>query len=356
MLKAQEIPTSFEGVVLYETGQNVHFLEDIRIPPLKPGQALVKMHYAGVCHSQLMEVRGERGEDKYLPHLLGHEGTGTVVQASPEVTKVQAGDEVILGWIKGEGIDAGGSVFQDAQGNTINAGAVTTFSTYTVVSENRLVRKPPNTPMDLAVLYGCALPTGAGLVLNELKPRENASIAFVGLGGIGISALMAAHQFKPKALIAIDVEESKLVLAKELGATHVFKSDDADLISKIRTSTDGEGVDYAVEAAGRVNTIELAFDLIKRQTGQLIFASHTKAGGKIKIDPFELICGKSIRGTWGGNSKPDYDIPLLDKMYCEGKLKLDLLLSHKYKLNEVNDALNDLEARKIVRALLEINT
>jgi S-(hydroxymethyl)glutathione dehydrogenase/alcohol dehydrogenase len=118
--------------------------------------------------------------------------------------------------------------------------------------------------------------------------------------------------------------------------------------------TGGKGVDYVVEAAGLVKTIELGFRLIKRGGGELIFASHPAAGEHISIDPFELICGKSIRGTWGGGSKPDRDIPLLDQMYAQGKLKLEPLLSHTYPLDEINTALDDLENRRIVRALLVI--
>ena len=350
-----QIPHTFKGAVLVETGKNIEIIENIKIPELKRGQVLVKISYAGVCHSQLMEVRGMRGHDAYLPHLLGHEAVGNVVKTGDDVTKVNTGDEVILGWIKGDGIDAGGCVYEGPKGEKINSGAVTAFSEYAVISENRLVKKPPNTPSKLAVLYGCALPTGAGLVFNELYPQKNANIAVIGLGGIGLSALMACSEFSPKNLIAIDIEDNKLELAKELGATHVMRSDDPDLISKVKDITDGKGVDYAAEAVGHVSTIELGFDLIKRGGGKLIFASHPKNGDKISIDPFELICGKTIFGTWGGGSNPDKDIPILDAMYAKGSLKLESLLSHSYKLEDINQALNDLEQRKIVRALLVID-
>ncbi len=346
---------NLKAAILVKTGHDVKIEVGIGLPELKTGQVLVKIHYAGVCHSQLMEARGARGEDAYLPHFFGHEGTATIVETGPDVTKVKPGDKVILGWIKASGIDGGPTQYTGPNGEIINSGAVTTFSSYSVISENRLVLKPPNTPMDLAVLYGCALPTGAGLVFNELKPQEQSKIAIVGLGGIGLSALMAAKQFAPKQLIAIDIEDQKLALSKELGATHCIKADAGDLVEQVYSLTDGQGVDYAVEAAGLVKTIELGFDLIKRNGGELIFASHPKAGDKISIDPFELICGKSIRGTWGGSSSPDKDIPLLDEMYAQGKLNLEPLLSHRYPLEHINQALNDLESRKIVRALLEIS-
>ena len=317
---------------------------------------MVKIRYAGLCQSQLMEISGQRGEDPYLPHFLGHEGAGEVVQVGEGVSKVRSGDKVVLGWIKGKGLEGGASVYRSADGISINAGPVTTFSEYAVVSENRLVPRPPNTPEDLSVLYGCALPTGAGLVLNQLKPAPNANIAIVGLGGIGLSALMACKIFKPKNLVAIDLKEEKLTLAKNLGANHTFKADDGELARKVSDLVNKEGMDYVVEAAGLTKTIELGFSLIKRGGGELIFASHPKMGEKIKIDPYELICGKSIRGTWGGGSLPDRDIPLLDRLYGEGKLKLELLLNTRYHLKEINQAFEHLKSCTAGRILLETSS
>lgn len=347
-------PQSFKAAVLVQTGQDIKIIEGIAAPMLAIGQILVKLHYAGLCHSQLMEARGYRGVDAYLPHFFGHEGVGEVVYLGEGVTKVKVGDHVILGWIKGEGLDGGPCQYIGPSQEVINSGAVTTFSEFAVVSENRLVLKPPHTPADLAVLYGCALPTGAGLVFNELKPKFGAHVAVIGLGGIGISSLMALKEFNPETLIAIDIEQDKLDLALKMGATHSIKADHPDLKQQVKNITNGKNLDYAIEAAGLVKTIELGFDLIKRGGGELIFASHPEAGKTIKLDPFEFICGKSIRGTWGGGSKPDRDIPLLDKMYGAGKLNLEPLLSHRYSLDDINEALLDLENRKIVRALIKI--
>ena len=157
-------------------------------PPLA-GQVLVKVLFSGVCRSQLMEVQGKRGTDPWLPHLLGHEGSGIVEAIGAGVSKVRPGDAVILTWIKGEGLDAPGGFFQ-RNGERINAGPVTTFSDYTVVSENRLVHKPPGLDFDLAVLFGCALPTGGGMVMNELDVGPGSTAIVLGLGGVGLSALM----------------------------------------------------------------------------------------------------------------------------------------------------------------------
>lgn len=349
-----KIPTTIRGAVLTEIGKPLKIIDGIKIPDLKTGQVLVKIKFAGICHSQLMEVQGLRGEDRFLPHLLGHEGVGEVVKVGEGVHKVVQGDKVVLGWIKGEGLEGGSCQYLCSDGTIINSGAVTTFSDYAVVSENRLIRKPLNTPDDLSVLYGCALQTGAGIVINELKPKANKNSIVLGLGGIGMAALMILRNQSPQNLIAIDIEEHKLKMAEEFGATHTFYSDDKQLVDKVFEVTSNNGADYAIEAAGYVETIELGFELIKRNGGQLIFASHPEAGKKIKIDPFELISGKTIRGSWGGKSQPDKDVPLLDSLYQKGDLKLDRILSHRYKLDDINLAFSDLKKRKIVRALIEM--
>lgn len=346
--------TFIKSAVLNKIGSPLLIVKDIQHEPLKEGQLLIKIKYAGLCHSQLMEVKGHRGEDKYLPHMLGHEGVGIVVQIGPGVKKFKVGDDVVLGWIVGDGLDGGPSKYSSATLGTINAGAVTAFSDFAVISENRLYKKPANTPDHLAVLYGCALPTGVGLVINDMQPVAGASIAVLGLGGIGLSALMACQEYKPSNLIAIDVEENKLNLARKLGATATVNADRENIFERISSLTDGVGCDYCVEAAGQVSTIELGFSLIRRNGGELIFASHPKAGDKIKIDPFELICGKTIRGSWGGASTPDRDIEIMGNMYERGILKLEKLISHRYSLDDINIALKDLDNRKIVRALIDI--
>ena len=147
------IPTHMKAAVLWECGKPLSIVSGVEIPKLMSGQVLVKMAYSGVCRSQLMEVEGKRGEDKYLPHLLGHEGCGKVVHTAADVTKVSSDDWVILGWIKGEGINADGAKYKLGD-KIINSGGVTTFSTYTIVSENRIVPLPKGLPRDISVLFG----------------------------------------------------------------------------------------------------------------------------------------------------------------------------------------------------------
>ena len=351
MKSTNNIPKIMRAAVLWNTGEPLIIEENITIPSLERGQILVKMSFSGVCRSQLMEVRGYRGKDKYLPHLLGHEGCGQVVAVGNGISKVNVGDWAILGWIKGNGLDAKGAIY-NAGNQRINSGPVTTFSSYTVVSENRVVKLPSNLPKDVAVLFGCALPTGAGIILNEVKPKKNSTIAIIGLGGIGLSALIACQNFSLKKIIAVDISNQKLKLAKDFGANYIINSENEDVEERIKKITNDRGVDYSIESAGTTQTIENAFKLVRNNGGKCFFASHPKANEKIKLDPFDLISGKNIFGSWGGASRPDIDVPLLANMYSEGKLPLEKLITKKYSLDEINLALNDLENNRVFRPLI----
>jgi len=341
-----------KAAVLYEIGKPLEIIQNLQVPPLKKGQVHVAVEYSGVCHSQLMEITGGRGEDKYLPHMLGHEGFGKVLAVGDGVTKVSPGDEVIIGWIKGEGLDAPGGLYEH-NGHIINSGSATTLADETIVAENRVVKLPTGFPPNLAALLGCALPTGLGLVFNEINPTEGSSIAVFGLGGIGLSALVAAKLSSPKHLIAIDVEESKLAIARELGATHTINSNESDPLEIIKSIT-GTGVDYSLEAAGSVHVIEQAFESVKENGGLCVFASHPRSEERIKLDPFSFHKGKQIKGSWGGSSFPDRDIPKFANLYTEGKIDLSSFISKEYFLDEINIALDDLQARKLVRALIKV--
>ncbi|OHU87557.1 MULTISPECIES: zinc-binding dehydrogenase [Pseudoalteromonas] len=342
-----------KAAVLFKTGELLTLVDNLVAPELISGQVKVDIIYTGLCHSQLMEVKGLRGEDKYLPHLLGHEAVAKVKEIGPQVTKVQVGDIVVLGWIKGEGLDAPGGIYS-YQGTKINAGGVTTFSQESIVSENRVVKLPAGIPYKLAILLGCALPTGAGLVLNQLKPQHNAKIAVFGLGGIGLSALITARLFKPNMLIAVDIEPKKLELAGALGATHCINAQDENYLEQIVELTQG-GCDYTIEAGGTCSSIEDAFTAVKEHGGQCIFASHPEEGATIQLEPHAFHRGKQIMGSWGGSSHPDTDIPKLVELYNEHKLPFEKLLSDSYSLDEINQALQDLDERKITRALIAVN-
>ena len=338
-----------KAAVLFGTNATLQ-VKNIEIPSLLEGQVLVKILFSGVCRSQLMEVRGARGEDPWLPHLLGHEGSGIVVEVGKGVTKVKPSDEVILGWVKGEGMDAPGAQYKNGD-QIINSGRVTTFCNYSVVSESRIVKKPIDLPFDEAVLFGCALPTGAGMAINEIAPTINESVLVLGLGGIGLSALMALKAQGVQNLIAVDIYEDKLEMAKKLGVEHCLNTADKNFPILINDITNG-GADYCIESAGRALTIELGFSLIKSGGGKLLFASHPPEGESISLIPHELIAGKQIAGSWGGATQPDKDIPRMFELFKKAKIPLDTLLTKRYKLEEINEALNDLESGKVFRPLI----
>ena len=178
------------SAILVELGKPL-IIDEIEIPKLKPGQVLVEIAYSGVCHTQVLECRGKRGADNYLPHCLGHEAGGIVREIGSNVQKVRPDDRVILSWIKGSGIDAPGSVY-NWNGSNVNAGAITTFSEYSVISENRITLIPDELTLQQAALLGCAVPTGVGSVFNTAQARPGQSIVIYGMGGVGLCAVNAA--------------------------------------------------------------------------------------------------------------------------------------------------------------------
>ncbi|MCO7190045.1 MULTISPECIES: zinc-binding dehydrogenase [unclassified Pseudoalteromonas] len=344
------IPDHFNAAVLTELNKDLQ-IKKLKVPELRTGQVLVKLTRAGLCRSQLMEARGHRGEDKYLPHLLGHEGVGNIVATGPGIAKVKVGDRVILGWLKGSGIDAGGTVFSSQDGETINGGPVTTFSEYTVVSENRITQCPDDINDDMAVLLGCALPTGAGIVLNQVQPSHEQTVLLIGLGGIGLSALLMLKHFRPKHVVVIDTNPEKVRIAMALGADHGYVLHD-DIQSEIAANFP-QGFDFAIECAGHTSSIEMAFELI-HNAGKCIFASHPPNGEKIQLDPHALICGKRIEGSWGGGSNPDRDLVKIGRIIQELDFPMEVFISHQYTLSEINNALNDLENNQVVRAVIDL--
>ena len=356
MVSLNPIKLEMKAAVLLGLNEPLSVISGVEYSIPSRGQVLVKLAYSGVCRSQLMEIRGGRGPDAYLPHLLGHEGSGKVIEVGEGVSKVSPGDLVVLGWIKGSGLESGGVQYNcNNLSQKINAGGVTTFNEYALVSENRVVPLPAGVPLDIAVLFGCAVPTGAGIITNDIQPIAGSSLAVFGLGGIGMSALMATMLFKCEKVVAVDVSSDKLALAGSFGATHTIDASINDPVSEIRALTGGLGVDYAVEASGQVKVIEQAFASTRRDGGECVFASHPEHGTTISIDPYELICGKKIRGSWGGNSNPDRDIPMFAQLYLEGKLPLEKLITKRYLLEEINEALDDLEHLRVGRPLIEID-
>jgi S-(hydroxymethyl)glutathione dehydrogenase/alcohol dehydrogenase len=341
------------AAVLVELGQPLE-LVDLDLPILRPGQALIEVTYSGVCHTQVGEARGHRGEDKFLPHCLGHEGSGVVREIGPGITKVKAGDPVILSWIKGTGADVPGTVYNWG-GRKVNAGGITTFSTYSVISENRLTPIPEGMSMRLAALVGCAIPTGAGVVFNTAQPRPGQSVVVFGVGGIGSCAIAAAALSGCTPVIGVDVNPEKLRLARQLGATHTINSKANDAVQEILKLCKG-GADFAIEATGIPAVMRQALACVRHQGGTAVVIGNARFGSTLEVDPREFNMGKRLLGTWGGDNVPDRDYPRYCKLLASGRLNLEPLLSNGYRLADVNAALNDLEHGKAARPLLEISS
>jgi S-(hydroxymethyl)glutathione dehydrogenase/alcohol dehydrogenase len=339
------------AAVLVEPGRPLE-LADLDVPALKSGQVFVELAFSGVCHTQILETRGHRGEDRFLPHCLGHEGSGVVREVGAGVTKVKSGDGVILSWIKGSGTDVPGTVY-GWNGRAVNAGGITTFATHSVISENRLTMIPDGLSMRHAALVGCAVPTGVGVVFNTARPRPGQSVAVFGVGGVGSCTVTAAALCGCCPVIAVDVNADKLALARRLGATHCVNPKRGDPVQQILELCRG-GTDFAIEATGNPAVMRQSLACVRQQGGAAVVVGNARYGQMLEIDPRELNQGKRLLGTWGGDSDPDRDYPRYGRLIAAGKLNVEQLLSRAYGLLDVNRALDDLERGLCTRPLLDI--
>lgn len=339
------------AAVLVETGHPLE-LCDLEMPPLQPGQALIEIAFSGVCHTQLLECRGLRGEDRFLPHCLGHEGSGTVLEIGEGVQRVRTGDQVILSWIKGIGADVPSAQY-DWNGQTVNSGAITTFSRHAIISENRLTPISSDVPLPAAALVGCAIPTGAGVVFNTAQAQRGDSIAIFGCGGVGLCAVAAAAVAGCAPIVAIDRIASKLDVAQQMGATHCLSVETLDPIEEIAAICP-QGVHIAIEATGRPEVMEQALRVVQPRGGRAVVVGNAKFGARMTLDPLELNLGKKLLGTWGGDSDPDRDYAQYCSLVASDELKVSPLLESRYPLENVNLALDDLEHGRVLRPLLDM--
>ena len=314
-------------------------LEELELPDLKYGQVLVKILSSGLCHSQLNEIRGRKGREN-IPHLMGHEAAGIVVEVGEGVKKVKKDDYVSVSWIKGEGIEAEPPKYESSLG-PVSAGAAATFMEYAIVSENRVVSIPKEIKPVVASLLGCAVLTGAG-ISKHLNIKKGDTVAIFGIGGIGASALLKAKSMGAE-VTAIDIVEWKLKWAREeLGVEAIEPS-------KINSRK----FDFVIECSGSKEAMEQAFDSAQDK-GTVVLAGNLPPGGKISINPFDLIKGKKIFGSWGGGSNPDEDTPSYARQYLDGSLPLEKLVTKEYSFDEINEGLKDLESGKLIRGVVLI--
>lgn len=339
------------AAVLVETGKPLEIVE-LDIPALKEGQVLVEIIASGICHTQVLEIRGHRGEDKFLPHCLGHEGIGLVREVGKGVTKVKPNQRVLLSWMKGSGADINQTIYQ-WNGRNVNSGAITTFSRYSIISENRLMALPDGGVDNELALFGCAVPTGMGIVFNTADVKAGQTVAVFGVGGIGAAAVMGAIVSGAKAVIAVDVNPDKLPLAKKLGATHTILTRKETTAADWKKEFPGD-VDVAIEATGQPSVMRLALEIVRPRGGTVVVAGNARHGSKLELDPQLFNQGKRLLGTWGGENQPDRDFPKYLDLYKQKKLNVSALISQIYDLKDINRAVDDLESGRVVRPIVRM--
>ena len=256
-------------------------------------------------------------------------------------------------WIKGTGIEAGGTVYE-WNGKKVNSGGVTTFQRHALVSENRLTLVPQNMDMDLAVLLGCAAPTGMGAVYNVLNVKAGDSVVVFGTGGIGLNAVMAAALAGATAVIGVDLKASRRDMALAFGATDVIDPAAGDVAGQIKALAP-QGIDMAVEATGVPSVMADAVNITRQQGGRAVVIGNARYDAQFTMSPGVFNQGKSLLGTWGGDSVPDRDYARFGRLLTNNRFPVRQLLSEPYRLEDINQALDDLRSGKIGRPLIDMS-
>jgi S-(hydroxymethyl)glutathione dehydrogenase/alcohol dehydrogenase len=347
------IPKKMLAAILTELRQPL-VVDEIELPDtLAVGQVLVKISYSGICGSQLGEIDGAKGEDKYLPHLLGHEGSGHVIAVGPGVKHVREGDAVVLHWRKGLGIEGDPPRYL-WRGKPLNAGWVTTFNQYAIVAENRVTRIPAESNLKVAALFGCAVTTGFGVVVNNAQLKIGESIVVYGAGGIGLNIVQAAHMVSANPIIAVDLHDAKLELARKMGATHLINAATMDAEAEIRRIIGSAGLDVFVDNTGSPKIIELGYSITKPQ-GRLILVGVPKSGQTSSLFTLPIHFGKQLIGSHGGDAIPNEDIPRYMRLFDSLGTPLDSLITHTTSLENINQAIADIRSGKTAgRCVIEL--
>ena len=337
------------------------------------GEVLVKIRAAGLCHSDLSVINGDR--PRPTPMALGHEAAGTVEEVGPGVSDLARGDHVVMVFVPscghclpcaegrpalcepGAAANVAGTLLSGARRLSRNGAPVhhhlgcSAFAEYATVSRRSLVKIDPELPFAEAALFGCAVLTGVGAVLNTAKVTPGSTVAVVGLGGVGLASLLGASLAGARQIVAIDLADDKLALARELGATHVVNARDPDAAEQVKAATLG-GVEFAFEMAGSVKAMELAYKATRRGgttvTAGLPPPTHTIAVPQVNLVGEE----RTIKGSYIGTCVPVRDLPRYIALYRQGRLPVNRLMSGTLPLADINVGFDRLHEGKAVRQVV----
>lgn len=298
-------------------------LQALETEPLRFGQVLVKVHYSGICGAQVNEIEAVKGPDKFLPHLLGHEGCATVLEVGEGVKHVRPGEVVVMHWRPGAGLQSEPASYRSESGR-VNAGWVTTFQDHAVVSENRLTPIPWDFPKRLAPLFGCAITTAFGVVNNDAALKVGQSVMVIGAGGVGLPIIRACQMVAAHPVVAIDREPAKLSAALEHGAT------------EMHLSPQKGPFDVVIETTGDKAMIEAAYEAT-HPDGKTVLVGVPRE--KVSLYTLPIHFKKTLHGSHGGSCEPHLDIPRYVRLIAAGKFSLEGLVTHEFPLERVNEAI-----------------
>jgi alcohol dehydrogenase len=369
------------AAVLHEQGRPAPFamsapfaVEQVAIEGPGEGEILVEVRAAGLCHSDLLLVEG-RGK-RAVPYVGGHEGAGIVREVGHGVSSFKPGDHVVMTVPSGCGhcsycldsravlcdsvsesraqgtLPNGHRRLSSANGKPLHHYAgVSSFAQYAVTVPGALVKVDPRLPMDVGALFGCAVITGVGCVLNAAKVRPGQAVAVLGLGGVGLNAVMAAKLAGAAVIIGIDTNQGKFAIAKELGCTHTVSATDPKLVQAVKDATRG-GVDFAFEISGAKPAMTTAI-AITRKGGEVICVGISDFSAMYEYNHAMLIVEeKALRGSLMGSAVAERDIPRYVQAYLDGKLPVDRLMSGTMKFDEINRNLDLLDRGEVLRQVL----
>src|SRR5262252_7393322 len=327
-------------------------IDDIAFPDeLGVGQVLVKVLHTSICGAQINEIEAVKGPDKFLPHLLGHEASAAVVEVGPGVTSVKQGDTVVLHWRPSLGIQSRTPAYTWS-GRKLNAGWVTTFNDHAVISENRMTAISADLDLKIAPLFGCAVTTAAGVINNDAHLKVGESVAILGVGGVGLNVVQFAQLAGGNPIVAVDLLDHKLDMARARGATHCINAGKVgDVAAAIRAIVGDKGPDKVIETTGVKGVIEMAYELTHPDVTCVLVGMPSE---KVSISTLPIHFNKVLTGSHGGDARPHIDIPRIIGLVRAGRLSFDGIITHEFPLREINGALDLVRSGKAGRVLVAV--